>query len=254
MQKQQTGLTSPTCRTPPGQKHGHPPDSSRADLLHPGFDVTLLSYDTSTAIPENEDCAPSSRSPPDASRAPFPHRSPRRSSANAAYGGLQPPTAGRLRRAKPSSPAQHHVKKLYLQTELPSTFVAHVGPQIPCHLATLRSAVIRVGSRHDIWLLSQIRVISSGRPQQTPIATHRCGGGGQHGGSGQHRERFWKSVLGLGVRLDYQKNNIHRDVFCAGNTFLDTPHHQFPYLIDDSRLLRAYVLWRRIWDHACLCG
>jgi hypothetical protein len=38
--------------------------------------------------------------PPDASRAPFPHRSPRRSSANAACGGLKPPTAGRLRRAK----------------------------------------------------------------------------------------------------------------------------------------------------------
>ena len=93
MQKQQTGLTSPTCRTPPGQKSGHPPDSSRADLLHPGFDATLLSNDTSTAIPENEDCAPSSRSPPDASRAPFPHRSPRRSSANAACGGLQPPSA-----------------------------------------------------------------------------------------------------------------------------------------------------------------
>ena len=93
MQEQQTGLTSPICRTPPGQESGHPPDSSRADLLHPGFDVTLLSNDTSAAIPENEDCAPSSRSPPDASRAPFPHRSPRRSSANAACGGLQPPSA-----------------------------------------------------------------------------------------------------------------------------------------------------------------
>src|SRR4029077_4159901 len=67
MQEPQTGLTSPTCRTPPGQNSGHPPDSSRADLLHPGFDVTLLSNDTSAAIPENEDCAPSSRSPPDAS-------------------------------------------------------------------------------------------------------------------------------------------------------------------------------------------
>jgi hypothetical protein len=78
------------------------------------FRCHLLSYDTSTAIPENEDCAPSFRSPPDASRAPFPHRSPRRSSANAACGGLKPPTAGRLRRAKPSSPAQHHVKKFYL--------------------------------------------------------------------------------------------------------------------------------------------
>ena len=74
-------------------KSGHPPDSSRADLLHPGFDVTLLSNDTSPAIPNQGDCAPSSRSPPDASRAPFPHRSPRRSSANAACGGLQPPSA-----------------------------------------------------------------------------------------------------------------------------------------------------------------
>jgi hypothetical protein len=38
--------------------------------------------------------------------------------SHGACGGLQPPTAGRLRRAKPSSPAQHRVKKLYLQTEL----------------------------------------------------------------------------------------------------------------------------------------
>ena len=112
---------------------GPPPGSSRADLLHPDFDATLLSNDTSTAIPETEDCAPSFRSPPDASRAPFPHRSPRRSSANAACGGLKPPTAGRLRRAKPSSPAQHRVKKLYLQTELLSTFVAqnYVGGSPP---------------------------------------------------------------------------------------------------------------------------
>ena len=58
-----------------------------------------------------------------------------RSSANAACGGLKPPTAGRLRRAKPSSPAQHRVKKLYLQTELLSTFVAHVASQIACHIA-----------------------------------------------------------------------------------------------------------------------
>src|SRR4029450_1602890 len=57
------------------------------------------------------------------------------------HDGLQPtqhvvvcshPPHGRLRRAKPSSPAQHHVKKLYLQTELPSTFVAHVASQICC--------------------------------------------------------------------------------------------------------------------------
>ena len=102
---------------------GPPPGSSRADLLHPDFDATLLSNDTSTAIPETEDCAPSFRSPPDASRAPFPHRSPRRSSANAACGGLKPPTAGRLRRAKPSSPAQHRVKSsIYKQNSSPRSW------------------------------------------------------------------------------------------------------------------------------------
>jgi hypothetical protein len=61
------------------------------------------------------------------------------------HDGLQPtqhvvvcslPPQGRLRRATPSSPAQHHVQKLYLQTELPSTFVAHVGSQILCHSPT----------------------------------------------------------------------------------------------------------------------
>src|ERR1700758_2017664 len=120
VQKPQTGLTSPTCRTPPGQKNGHPPDSSRADLLHPGFDATLLSNDTSTAIPKKTDCAPSSRSPPDASRAPFPHRSPRRSSANAACGGLPPPSARAATKGQqPSSPAQHHDRKSLPTTRTP---------------------------------------------------------------------------------------------------------------------------------------
>src|ERR1700682_3279551 len=59
------------------------------------------------------------------------------------HDGLQPtqhvvvcslPPHGRLRRARPSSPAQHRVQKLYLQMELPSTFVAHVGSQFTCHL------------------------------------------------------------------------------------------------------------------------
>jgi len=51
--------------------------------------------DTSTAVRVHS----SSWSPPDTSRAPFPHRSPRRSSANAACGGLKPPPEGQLRRA-----------------------------------------------------------------------------------------------------------------------------------------------------------
>src|SRR6266576_1855593 len=57
---------------------------------------------------------------------PFPHRSPRRSSANAACGGLKPPPAGRLRRAY-----LHHSRSTafqkaptYIRTSLPA-FVAH---------------------------------------------------------------------------------------------------------------------------------
>ena len=48
-----------------------------------------------------------SRSPPDSSRLPFPHRSAPQSSARAPCGGLTPPPAGRRRRAtKPSSCVQ----------------------------------------------------------------------------------------------------------------------------------------------------
>jgi hypothetical protein len=106
---------------------GHPPDSSRAAGVRPGFDATCLRNDTSTATPPARDCAPSSWSPPGASRAPFPPRSPRRSSANAAGGGLKPPPAGRLRRANlhllhsTASTSSPYI-------EPPSTFVAHLQP------------------------------------------------------------------------------------------------------------------------------
>jgi hypothetical protein len=82
------------------KKHGHPPDSSRADLLHPGFDVTLLSNDTSTAIPETRT----------AHRLPDPHLTHLvRLFHIAHHDGLQPtqhvvvcrhPPQGRRRRAK----------------------------------------------------------------------------------------------------------------------------------------------------------
>jgi hypothetical protein len=135
VQKPQTGLTSPTCRTPPGQSAVLPPGSSRAFLLRPGFDATYLSNDTSTAIPNKGT----------AHRLSDPHLTHLvRLFHIAHHDGLQPtqhvvvcshPPQGRRRRATPSSPAQHHVKKLYLQTELPSTFVAHVASQILCHPA-----------------------------------------------------------------------------------------------------------------------
>src|SRR6266498_3140258 len=74
---------------------GCPPDSSWDLVRVPVPMPPQTNFDTSTA----KSLRSPSRSPPDASRAPFPHRSPRRSSANAACGGLKPPPAGRLRRA-----------------------------------------------------------------------------------------------------------------------------------------------------------
>jgi hypothetical protein len=58
---------------------GHPPGSSRRLLTSP-VSMSFLRFDASSA----DRLRSPSRSPPDASRAPFPHRSPRRSSANAA--------------------------------------------------------------------------------------------------------------------------------------------------------------------------
>src|SRR6266542_1565093 len=71
--------------------HGHPPDSSR--ILEPN--PVLMSSLKSRHV--NSRSSP--RSPPDASRAPFPPRSPRRSSANAAGGGLRPSPIEQSRRA-----------------------------------------------------------------------------------------------------------------------------------------------------------
>src|SRR5215470_13004038 len=59
---------------------GSPPDSSRSLVPAPVLMPPETNFDTSTAIRLRSP----SRSPPDASSAPFPHRSPRRSSANAA--------------------------------------------------------------------------------------------------------------------------------------------------------------------------
>jgi hypothetical protein len=84
---------------------------------HPGFDVICVRFDTSAAIRLRSP----SRSPPDASRAPFPHRSPRSRHRSRSMWRFGASPAGRLRRAdNPSSPAQHRVSKLYLhRTPLP---------------------------------------------------------------------------------------------------------------------------------------
>jgi hypothetical protein len=111
-QKPQTRLASPSCRTPPGQSAGTRQAPPRALKTAPVSMSSLRFRHLSS------DRLPGPHLTP--RRAPFPHRSPRRSSANAACGGLKPPPAGRLRRARPSSPTQHRIKKLSLhQAPLP---------------------------------------------------------------------------------------------------------------------------------------
>jgi hypothetical protein len=100
---------------------GSPPGSSRANSKHPVL-MSSMRYDTSPATPPTErGCAPSSWSPPDASRAPFPPRSPRRSSANAAGGGLSLPPQGGSK-GLPSSLAQHRFQKLSYMNSLPRSW------------------------------------------------------------------------------------------------------------------------------------
>jgi hypothetical protein len=87
-----------------------------------GFDVIPHYDDTSTAVRGYS----SSWSPPDTSWVPFPHRSPRRSSANAACGGLKPPPNRRLRRANLHLLQNIESRKSLLHLRLRSSFVAHV--------------------------------------------------------------------------------------------------------------------------------
>ncbi len=112
------GTTWPVIGLPPGSA---PAARSMATVSMPPCER----HDTSTAVRVHS----SSWSPPDTSPVPFPHRSPRRSSANAACGGLEPPPEGRLRRAnRPSSLAQHRlaIGLAYLRIkDLRSSFMAH---------------------------------------------------------------------------------------------------------------------------------
>ena len=112
-------LAPPSCRTPPGQSAGSP--QAHPEIRpQPRFRRQSEAFDTSSAVHLRSP----SRVPPDALiGAPFPQRSPPRLLTDAACGGLQPPPAGRLRRATPPSPAQHrhHRPSLYLRS--PPTFV-----------------------------------------------------------------------------------------------------------------------------------
>ncbi len=102
---------------------GFPPDSSWNLVLAPVLMPPETNFDTSTAIRLRSP----SRSPPDASRAPFPTRSRQRSSANAAVGGLTPLPEERRRRATTFifHAAAQSTEVSYLHHNLPLARVAH---------------------------------------------------------------------------------------------------------------------------------
>jgi hypothetical protein len=124
IREQRIRLTSPPCRTPPGQEIGHPPDSSRVQKEAP-FRCHLNSITTRhqrftlVRLPDPHLTPPTT---------PFPPRSPRQSSANAARGGLKPLPEERLRRATilhlPHSTTSDDEPNL----PPPSVFVTHPFP------------------------------------------------------------------------------------------------------------------------------
>src|SRR6266704_661186 len=95
---------------------GHPPGSSRGSQNTP---VSMSAKSVSTRQ-QRFTCArlPGPHLTP--LTTPFPHRSPRRSSANAACGGLKPPPAGRLRRAY-----LHHSRSTAFQKA--PTYIPHLS-------------------------------------------------------------------------------------------------------------------------------
>ena len=124
------------------------------------------------------DCAPSPWSPPDASSAPFPRRSPRRSSTNAARGGLEPPPAGRLRRANLHLSHSTTPRNLAYINQLLSAFVAQVGFENSGGLGFRDSVGVRGFSRpspvcRSFRVVSACCVRTSGnaRPQCAPSLT-----------------------------------------------------------------------------------
>ena len=125
LREQQIRLTTPTCRTPPGQSTAIRRAPPKAVLIRLGFDVAYVSNDTSTAIPESRlrtvFLIPTWRNRVRL----FPSRSPRRSSANAAHGGLEPPAVGRFRRAYLHLSHSIASRSLDYMIRPLSTFVAH---------------------------------------------------------------------------------------------------------------------------------
>jgi hypothetical protein len=129
---------------------GSPPDLSWSLVPAPVSMPPKTNFDTSAAIRLRSP----SRSPPDASCAPFPTRSRQRSSANAAVGGLTPLPEERPRRA--------------------TTFIFHAAAQ-SIEVSYLHSnlSLLRAWHTHDQGLARATVRVGADRPRVA------CGGGGR---------------------------------------------------------------------------
>src|SRR6185503_10073784 len=116
------------------------PDTITAAPFPTPFKTTVFSqgpgrwFEASSrkATPEVQKTPPSTHTAPEARHTkPHPPLMFTRSTANAACGGLKPPPDRRLRRAKPSSPAEHRFLKVlptYIQTSIPRSWRTSGGP------------------------------------------------------------------------------------------------------------------------------
>ncbi len=131
---------------------GSPPDSSWNLVLAPVLMPPETNFDTSTAIRLRSP----SRSPPDASRAPFPTRSRQRSSANAAVGGLTPLPEERRRRA--------------------TTFIFHAAAQsIEASYLHDNLSLLRAWHTHDLRLRGvQLKAKTPSRPAMAARSVRAC--------------------------------------------------------------------------------
>src|SRR5262249_37007734 len=126
-------------------------------------------FDTSTAIRLRSP----SRSPPDASCAPFPTRSRQRSSANAAVGGLTPLPEERRRRA--------------------TTFIFHAAAQsIQVTYLHPDLSLLRAWRTHDLGL---------GRVQPQPDLLHPAGERRQHHAGFPFRRAVHDRVIRIALEL-----------------------------------------------------
>src|SRR5215218_9962022 len=117
-------LAPPLCRTPPGQSAGTRQAYPRA-TTGPWFRCRRYAFDTSTVVHSRSP----SRFPPDASRAPFPQRSPPRliHRRSLRWFGTSPCRA--IPEGHPPSPVQHRFQESPSSTpDPPSALVAHSHP------------------------------------------------------------------------------------------------------------------------------